>query len=273
MQPLHSRLRVLLGVFLAIMLLGVAGFMVTENLSFLDALYFTIVTVGTVGYGDIYPVTAAGRTLAILMIVLGVGTFLGVIATVTEIILQRREKRARLQKLNMVIGAFYSEIGTALLRTFTNASPYPDAFCSDLIVSSSWTDADFARVRDKLSARDCKVEIERIDLRALREFLLQRRGFMVNLLENPTLPEHEAFTSLLWSVFHLAEELSYRDNLSALPNTDLAHLANDIRRAYAFLGVQWLDYMKHLTEAYPYLFSLAMRTNPFDKDASVVVRQ
>jgi hypothetical protein len=254
------------------MLLSIVGFMVVEHLPFLDALYFTIVTVGTVGYGDIHPVTAAGKALAILIIVMGVGTFLGVIATATETMLNRRELQARLEKLNVVIGAFYSEVGTALLRTFTNASPNPDAFCSDLIVSNSWTDADFARVRGKLSAFDYKVEIGRVDLRALREFLLQRRGFMVNLLENPTLPEHEAFTSLLWSVFHLAEELSYRDNPAALPDSDLAHLAHDMKRAYAFLGVQWLDYMKHLKEAYPYLFSLAMRMNPFDKDASPVVQ-
>jgi hypothetical protein len=30
--------------------------------------------------------------------------------------------------------------------------------------------------------------------------------------------------------------------------------------------------MKHLKENYPYLFSLAMRTNPFDADASVIVK-
>ncbi|MBA7569274.1 hypothetical protein ES708_11013 [subsurface metagenome] len=34
---------------------------------------------------------------------------------------------------------------------------------------------------------------------------------------------------------------------------------------------EWLDYMKHLKNNYPYLFSLAMRTNPFDANASVEV--
>ena len=272
MQQLRFRLRVLLGAFFAIMALGVVGSMILEDMPFLDALYFTIVTVGTVGYGDIHPITAAGKVLAILMIVLGVGTFLGVIATATETMLNRREQQARLERLNEVIGAFYSEIGTALLRTFTRASPNPDAFCSDLIVESSWTDHDFARVRDILSAHDYRVDIGMIDLPALRDFLFQRRGFMVNLIANPTLPEHEAFTSVLWSVFHLTEELSYREYLTLLPDKDLAHLAADMKRANAFLGVQWLDYMHHLKRAYPYLFSLAMRMNPFDKDASPVVK-
>jgi hypothetical protein len=33
----------------------------------------------------------------------------------------------------------------------------------------------------------------------------------------------------------------------------------------------WLEYMEHLKDNYPYLFSLAMRVNPFDKTASPVV--
>jgi len=36
--------------------------------------------------------------------------------------------------------------------------------------------------------------------------------------------------------------------------------------------VQWLAYMKHLKKEYPYLFSLAVRTNPFDPDVSVAVK-
>jgi hypothetical protein len=45
-----------------------------------------------------------------------------------------------------------------------------------------------------------------------------------------------------------------------------------MRRAYALLFSEWISYLSHLREDYPYLFSLAVRTNPFDRDASVVVR-
>ena len=40
-------------------------------------------------------------------------------------LLGEREKRAMLKKLNMVIGAFFSEVGTPLLRHFTNSMPMP----------------------------------------------------------------------------------------------------------------------------------------------------
>jgi hypothetical protein len=94
----------------------------------------------------------------------------------------------------------------------------------------------------------------------------------VRLLENPTLLEHESFTDLLRAVFHLAEELAYREDLSQSPGTDRAHLEGDINRAYHLLVHQWLDYMEYLKMNYPYLFSLAMRTNPFDRQASPIVK-
>jgi len=38
------------------------------------------------------------------------------------------------------------------------------------------------------------------------------------------------------------------------------------------LANEWVDYMRHLKNNYPFLFSLAMRTNPFDQDASVIIK-
>ena len=95
---------------------------------------------------------------------------------------------------------------------------------------------------------------------------------MLRLLENPNLLEHEEFTELLRTVFHVAEELGERTALNDLPDTDIKHLSGDVRRAYVHLVHQWLDYMRHLKANYPYLFSLAIRRNPFDKDASPIVR-
>jgi hypothetical protein len=64
----------------------------------------------------------------------------------------------------------------------------------------------------------------------------------------------------------------HREDLAHLPSSDVAHLAGDVRRVYALLVRHWLDYMKYLKENYPYLFSLAMRTNPFDDTATPTVR-
>jgi len=60
-------------------------------------------------------------------------------------------------------------------------------------------------------------------------------------------------------------------NFDKLPESDLLHLANDVKRVYGLLTRQWLDYLLHLKVQYPYLFSLALRTNPYVENPSVIV--
>jgi len=92
------------------------------------------------------------------------------------------------------------------------------------------------------------------------------------LLENPNILEHEAFTSLLQAVFHLKEELAHRRDLSALPPTDLDHLRVDIKRIYAQILVQWLHYLDHIKDNFPYFFSFQVRVTPFLNTEDATVR-
>jgi len=186
-------------------------------------------------------------------------------------LLGHREKQKLLNKLNMVIGAFYSEVGTALLSLFANFDPNSSEIAKELVVKNEWSPKDFLKMRERFKTYDCLINSQKGSLVKLKDFLHSKRGFLLNLLENPNVLEHEEFTNLLWAVFHLTEELVHRKNVEKLPETDFNHLTGDIKRVYILLISQWLDYMKHLKESYPYLFSLALRTNPFDKEASVEV--
>jgi len=105
----------------------------------------------------------------------------------------------------------------------------------------------------------------------LKAYLSDKLDFLLRLLENPNVLEHETFTSLLMAVFHLSEEIVARRNVSSLPEADLKHLAGDVNRVYGQLVDEWLRYMRYLRRNYPYLFSLAVRTNPFDESATAVV--
>jgi hypothetical protein len=69
----------------------------------------------------------------------------------------------------------------------------------------------------------------------------------------------------------LTDELENRHYFTKLPESDFKHLSDDIKRVYNQLILEWLDYMKHLKKDYPYLFSLALRINPFDENASIEV--
>jgi hypothetical protein len=187
-------------------------------------------------------------------------------------LLERREKQHKLEKLNMVIETFFSEVGTKLLAYFSDFDPSLENIRNELIINTDWTEKDFLKLRKRLQHYTYKVDITTINLSHLRNFLIQNREFLLRLLENPVLLEHESFTNLLRAVFHLTEELSGREHVHQLPASDMQHLSGDIKRAYGQLVNEWLNYMHYLKLDYPYLFSFAMRMNPFDRDASPVVQ-
>lgn len=193
------------------------------------------------------------------------------VAVIVHQLLSNREKRVRLEKMNMVIGAFFSELGTTMLTFFSDYDPNLDHIRRNLIVTNDWSKEEFSRVSKLLKNYGCEIDIEKADLMYIRGFLAQKRDFLLRLLENPILLEHESFTQLLQAVFHLTDELENREELKQLPDSDRKHIAGDIKRAYGLLIVEWLTYMKYTRDNYPYLFSLAMRTNPFDQSASVVL--
>ena len=120
---LSLRMRVYLSILLCVLVVGIIGLMVIEQLPPLDAFYFLIVTIATVGYGDIHPLTPAGKILVMLIILTGVGCFVGVAANSIESMIDERERKTRIEKLNMIIGIFFSEVGTNLLKKMSVHDP------------------------------------------------------------------------------------------------------------------------------------------------------
>jgi hypothetical protein len=185
------------------------------------------------------------------------------VVIVLERLLARREKLALLQKMNMVIGAFFSEIGNYLLADLIRYFDNRDEICRNLSVMKDWQAADFKRA--DAFAYHLKIDLDagKIDLEELKKFLAGKRTYLLTMLENPNLLEHDRFTDLLWATTHLDEELEARKSLKDLSKTDLEHLAIDVQRMYDHLASEWLDYVQHLKSNYPYLFSLVLRTHPF----------
>jgi voltage-gated potassium channel len=266
-----SRLRVYVTILAIVLFIGMIGLITLEHFSPLDALYFIIETVSTVGYGDLHPLTPGGKALTIFIILAGVGCFVGVAANSIEYMIDEREHVRRMEKLNMIIGVFFSELGTTLIHTFGAADPSIDEIRTALIVSNNWSDKDFSLAEDTLKNHVSRLDSRSVRLDELHSLLSFHKGLLLSLLENPQMIEHDRFIPLLQAVFHLTEELVAREKLTGLPETDYAHLSGDINRAYGLLIVEWISYMHYQKKHYPYLFSLAMRKNPFDRNASVIV--
>jgi hypothetical protein len=186
-------------------------------------------------------------------------------------ILHLREKRDRLRKMNMVIGAFFNEAGSGLIERCAGFIQNFIEAGKPLRVQAAWTPKKFMKASAQFKQRKDILDSRRGDLAEMKRFLAQKREFLLRLLENPNLLEHDTFTDLLLAVFHLADELEHRTDLTKLPESDLDHLSGDMNRVFTFLVTEWLAYLRYLKSDYPYLFSLAVRTNPFDPDASAVV--
>lgn len=189
-----------------------------------------------------------------------------------ERILARREKRSILNKMNMVIGTFFSEVGLELLGKFSHFVENSKELEKELVINPEWTKKDFKIAVEAARSFPYEMKFDEASLSELKDFLISKRSFLLRLLENPNLIEHERFTDLLWAVFHLAEELSFRkQKWEDLPEADLSHLIGDLRRCYSQLTGEWIEYTNHLKESYPFLFSLAARINPLNPSASAIV--
>ena len=188
-------------------------------------------------------------------------------------LISQRENRQRVQKRNIATSNFFMEIGTPLLEYLISFDSNSHELGAVLLIKTEWSERDFAVAKDTLRDQRYSMKTEPSDLEALCTFLNSKRSFLTLVLENPSLLEQEDFTNLLSAIAHLTEELVRRIDLTKLGKADYDHITNDIIRVYALLLPVWLDYMKHIKENYPYLYSLSVRTNPFDPLSSPEIKE
>ena len=83
---------------LIVIIIGMVGYHYLEGWSWLDALYFSFITLTTVGFGDFTPVTDAGKIFTILYIVVGIGIILTFINTIYNHFGARRDANKKNKK-------------------------------------------------------------------------------------------------------------------------------------------------------------------------------
>lgn len=91
------KVRTLLGATTMIAVAGALVYQWLEGWSFIDAFYFSVVSMATVGYGDLAPVTTAGRLFTIGFLVVGIGIFVLAVSALAQAVLEefRRVQRER----------------------------------------------------------------------------------------------------------------------------------------------------------------------------------
>ena len=202
-----------------------------------------------------------------------------IVAFLLDEIIERKEKEAMLEKLDMLMSTFFSEVGNDLINQLSTVNKYK-ASTENLKSIKSWNDADYENKLNELknsnvdfSAMDIPLEKREEFLEDLRTLLAGKREFIINLINNPNLLEKEEFTGLINAILHLDEELEHRQKLDLVTNSDFAHLNGDMQRVYEKLVYEWVYYLRYLNKHYPYMIALIIRTNPFDETASVYVTE
>jgi voltage-gated potassium channel len=82
------RFVIALAVLVLLTAAGTAGYIVIEGMSLIDAVYMSVITISTVGFGEVKPLSPAGRLFTIGLIVTGVGTALYLFAVVAELLIE-----------------------------------------------------------------------------------------------------------------------------------------------------------------------------------------
>ena len=183
---------------------------------------------------------------------------------VIDKLLEKREKEHLRDKLSMLIGVFFSELGTDILNTFVYADDNTEIIAKEALVTKEWNKNEFKNLEKLVDEYEYDIDIKKVDLIALEKKLNAQKDLVINLITNPMLIEHEEFSDMLMSILHLREELSSRCS-HELEEYEIKHLAKDINVAYKYLTFEWIQYMKQLKANYTQLFLKALITNPFDK--------
>ncbi len=127
MEP-QKRLRRGIIILASIIAAGTIGYMLIEGWSPSDAIYMTVITISTVGYSEVHPLSAAGRIFSIILIIGGVSGALFVFSALVEYALagrfgvarRRRQMKAKIANLkDHIILCGYGRVGEDIARTFS----------------------------------------------------------------------------------------------------------------------------------------------------------
>lgn len=106
----RRRFIILLGLIAGVLAVGTIGLHETDGKSYWDSFYWTVVTIATIGYGDIYPVSFWARIVFFFVVIVGIGTFATALTELASYFMERKLlemrglHRAQMQSHTIIVG-------------------------------------------------------------------------------------------------------------------------------------------------------------------------
>ncbi len=114
--------------------MGTVGYMILEKWNFLDSLYMTVITLTTVGFSEVNPVSDQGRILTMTILISGLGVVGYLVGTLTQIVVEgqllrimgRKKLERQIEKLkNHIIICGYGRVGRIICEEIYRSKPTP----------------------------------------------------------------------------------------------------------------------------------------------------
>ncbi|MEW6658642.1 MAG: potassium channel protein [Thermodesulfobacteriota bacterium] len=115
----------LIASLLAILVLGSLGFVWLEGWPFFDALYMTVTTLTTVGYGEVHPLTPLGKAYNMVLILAGMGVLFYIVTSLARVVVEGEiaaalGKRKLLKQIKKISGHYiicgFGRLGEIIAR-------------------------------------------------------------------------------------------------------------------------------------------------------------
>jgi sensor histidine kinase YesM len=96
-------------------------------------------------------------------------------------LLQKKEKESLMNKMNMMIGVFFNEVGTDLISFFIETEKNITSLRKEIIIDSAWNTKTFESGKKFFKSYNSDLEINQDLLMRMKEYLLKHRDCMINL--------------------------------------------------------------------------------------------
>lgn len=176
------------------------------------------------------------------------------VTIIFEKFVERHGRLERLSKINMLVGLFFSDIGFNLLKLIVAG----DEKIKYLGLDFNNLESCKSKVRDY----DYDINFEKINYVEIKKIVINGRDILSRLIGNENILEHGNFSELLMAIMHLRDEIIFM-SYKELTKDDYIHIKGDIIRVYEILTLQWISYLSHLKQFYPYQYNSLIKHNPF----------
>jgi len=124
-----KKLKIALGALLVVILIGTLGYSLIEGWNVLDSLYMSVITISTVGFQEVHPLSSTGRVFTLFFIIFGVGTTLYAVGAGAQLMLEgqirsilgRRKMSKKIQEIkDHYIICGYGKVGQQIYGEFSS---------------------------------------------------------------------------------------------------------------------------------------------------------